>query len=176
MEWSFNEIVYVALQLSNINPPDHRQKQAVRLRRNRACRTVRRCKASAWVEPYSAPYRKVLFIELVRTITGQQFVDGLEETLLPRLRGKCAHELAQLKAVLAKHSMMLGSVFLVSVDGALLPDACLTADHDGTHHTEGMNGGALFSHWWGCPVGAICQASAASSSTSHDLLTITEHA
>lgn len=66
--------------------------------------------------------RKVLFIELVRSISGKQFLDGLEDSLLPRLQGQCTCELAQLKAVLLNQSMATGSVILITVDGALLPD------------------------------------------------------
>ena len=64
------------------------------------------------------PCRKVIYIELVRTISGQQFVDGIAETLLPRLKGQCGPELDQLKATLSKGVMEKGAVFLMSFDGA----------------------------------------------------------
>lgn len=96
-------------------------------------------------------YRKVLFIELVRAISGQQFLDGLEESLLPRLQGACVHELAQLKAVLAKHSMVKGSIFLVSTDGAK-PNSLLTGSYKArTHHTQSLTSGYTSRCWCWCP-------------------------
>ena len=64
--------------------------------------------------------RKVISYQLVRDITGKQFVDGLEDSLLPQLHGKCAAELAQMKSAFAKTSLKKNTKFVVSLDGAIL--------------------------------------------------------
>jgi hypothetical protein len=60
----------------------------------------------------------VLHIQLVRTVTGAQFVSALESSLKPRLGPGGGQELQALRSTFCDAKLEQGSSFLISWDGA----------------------------------------------------------
>jgi len=62
-------------------------------------------------------FTKVLCFQLVRDVTGKQFIGALEESLRPRLQGQCSPEVDRLKSTFLHTSLRKNGFFVMSVRG-----------------------------------------------------------
>ena len=92
--------------------------------------------------------RKVLCFQLVRDITGKQFIGALEESLRPRLQGQCSPEVDRLKSTFLHTSLRKDGFFVMSVRGGLPLPAAAAPDQN-SHPV--LRGCSLLSRVHSCP-------------------------